>query len=102
MKGKVFTTEATAQAFADSVDAALGFPREESPATAQRMGGGRHVPWERVRTETHGEVIKHPTLAQWAYTTDDVVRAINGLDTSDEVDLPGVVWRPTSLSQLTE
>lgn len=68
MNGYVFTVQATANAFAASVEAALAEPRNGT-----RVGGGLHGPLYRAREIRHGEVKQHVSLSQWMYPSDAIV-----------------------------
>lgn len=61
-----------------AANALLGFPRQESEATAHRKGSGRHTPWEKVVTERHAWPLKHPTKSEYAYPIDALIEALDG------------------------
>ena len=59
----VCSTQADAVAYQTSVDAALGYPREGVEVGA----GAFHVSKAEARTYHQAGILKHPTLAFWAY-----------------------------------
>lgn len=75
MNAYIFSTQAGAQACQTQVDAALGYPK-----AGVEVGGGIHVKDPNTGgpfvTQTYNNVLKHPTLAEWAYPTDATATAI--------------------------
>lgn len=63
-------TQATAQAWSATVDAAQGYPKAGTD-----VGGGIHVPPDQSVTQRYGPTYQHPTLSQWAYLADAVTIA---------------------------
>lgn len=64
----IATSLAQAQGWAAVVDLALGYPKQGT-----QVGGGKHVS---VITTTYDTILPHPTLAQWAYVSDQVTSGI--------------------------
>lgn len=62
MPAIVFTVQLDANNYAAAVDAKYGYPR-----IGQDIGGGIHASKAEGTTQTHAQVLKHPTLPQWAY-----------------------------------
>jgi hypothetical protein len=65
----IFSTQAGAQACQTAVDSALGYPK-----VGIEVGGGIHVKDPNTGgpfvTQTYAQVLKHPTLPQYAYPAD--------------------------------
>lgn len=61
MKAPLFTSDADAQAFLNTVNIALGIPS----TGGTRHGDGIFPPLNTVSSTTYSNVIKHPTLDQW-------------------------------------
>lgn len=57
-----FTTQADLDAFAASVDASLGYPKD-----AVNVGGGIHASATESRTYSYGRKLKHPSLPLFAF-----------------------------------
>lgn len=95
MTGIVFLSQAAADAAGTAYDVRLGYPR-----AGVDVGAGLHAPPATSATLRAADVLKHPTLPQWAYQESDEIlsaRAVVGLRGGVEQVLDAT-WLPTVLA----
>lgn len=76
MTAIVCALQADADSYSATIDAKLGYPKDGID-----IGGGIHATKLESRTLRHNKVLKHPTLANWAYPRD-------AIETAQAVALP--------------
>ena len=95
----VTATQADLTRFSADIDADIGYPK-----AGTRVGGGIHVEPLFV-TQRHGDILKHPSLSQWAYPDDAPVVARRGrvpLPASATSKVLPADWFPAPPAQLAE
>jgi len=76
MNARIFSNADFAVRFAKAVDRELGYPSH-----GVDVGKGKHVPPGVSRTMRYAEVVKHPSMALWAYAIGPEVVALHGRST---------------------
>ena len=90
MTAVVCVTQVDATNYAAQVDAALGYPRNSVD-----HGAGLHT--SSAKTLRYQDVIKHPTLSQWAFPRDAQVAALPvAIPVGATVQTLDASWFPTA------
>lgn len=99
MNAIIFLSQAAADTASAAYDARLGYPKP-----GVDVGGGRHAAPTVSVTIRASDVLKHPTLPQWAYPESDEVvsaRAVVGLRGGVEQALD-TTWFPAVLLAIAD